>query len=350
MSDDLWGIDDDDDPASAVDLDVFARALTAQMAGMPLDQVVSIITNPYDELVEYLALLQGKRACQKTSLLFNPHRMDCATASDKRYGSVYQALQDKSFHRGLARASMFRAGEMGAPRVGEVFYNTIQIGVNGTQYVNEFPPHVARDFCRKYSLDRESKVLDPCGGWGGRMIGVSAVADDYTCYEPATQTAEGLKGLSEFIASVNRSFTADIRCEPYEDSAEREGFYDFALTSPPYYDTERYSDEPTNSCNRYHDFDAWCAGFYLPLVDKTLQQLKSGCPFVINVGDRQYPLSKVLQKHCDTAGYTMCRIKGGIMNNPGLGREADGGEKFFELSRPDTSPKSHANAVAFRGS
>ena len=67
-------------------------------------------------------------------------------------------------------------------------------------------------------------------------------------------------------------------------------------------------------------------------MDKTLRQLKPGCPFVINIGDRKYPLSQVLQKHCDDRGYTMRRIKGGIMNNAGFGRDADGGEKFYELT------------------
>jgi hypothetical protein len=198
--------------------------------------------------------------------------------------------------------------------------------------VNEFPPHVARDLCRKSGLDRNSRVLDPCGGWGGRMIGVSVVADSYTCFEPATSTAQGLKNLSEFIRSVNPDFGTEINCEPYEDSVERVGFYDFAMTSPPYYDTEHYSDEPSNSCIRYTSFDDWCAGFYLPLVDKTLRQLKTGRPFVINVGDRKYPLSEVLQEHCDKQGYTMRRIKGGIMNNSGFGRDADSGEKFYELT------------------
>jgi hypothetical protein len=314
-----------------IDRDLFADALTTQMSSMSLDEVVSIITNPFDELIEYLALVQGRRACQKTSLLFNPHRLDCASSTDKRYGSIYKAVQDNCFHRGLARATMFRSAKMNSPRVGEVLYMTMQIGVNGTQFVNEFPPHVARDICYRYSVNRGSKVLDPCGGWGGRMIGCSVVAASYTCYEPATLTAQGLKRLSEFIAHLNPGFATEIRCQPYEDSDERADFYDFALTSPPYYDTEIYSDEETQSCNRYATLDDWCERFYLPLVDKTLRQLKPGCPFVINVGDRRYPLTKVLQDHCDSTGYTMRRIKGGIMNNSGFGREADGGEKFFEI-------------------
>lgn len=316
-----------------VDREKFADALAAQMTSMTLDQVVSIITNPYDELIEYMALIQGKRACQKTSLLFNPHRLDCGSNTDKRYGSIYKAIQDPDFHRGLARATIFRAAEMNSPRVGEVLYMTIQIGVNGTVYINEFPPHLARDMAFKYSLNRESKILDPCAGWGGRMIGFSVVAGSYTCYEPSTLTAQGLKRLSDFISSANPHFTTNINCQPYEDSDETPNHYDFAMTSPPYYDTEHYSDEETNSLNRYKTFDLWCEGFYLPLVDKTIRQLKPGSPFIINIGDRKYPLTKVLQEHCDKQKYTMRRVKGGIMNNAGFGREADLGEKFYEITR-----------------
>jgi hypothetical protein len=158
------------------------------------------------------------------------------------------------------------------------------------------------------------------------MLGVSVVSNHYTCYEPAALTTQGLQRLSVFIRSVRPDFNADAICEPYEDSDEISDHYDFALTSPPYFDTEHYSDEETNSCNRYGTFADWCEGFYLPLVDMTLRQLKPGRPFVINVGDRKYPLSQVLQKHCDERGYVMRRIRGGIMNNPGFGREADGGE------------------------
>ena len=76
-----------------------ANALTTQIVGMSLDEVVSIMTNRYDELIEYMALISGRRACQKTSLLFNRHRLDCATATDNRYGSIYKALQDPNSSR-----------------------------------------------------------------------------------------------------------------------------------------------------------------------------------------------------------------------------------------------------------
>ena len=70
--------------------------------------------------------------------------------------------------------------------------------------------------------------------------------------------------------------------------------FDFAITSPPYYDTEHYSEENTNSLNRYKDFDEWCKCFYIPLIRKTMFGLKDGSVFILNIGSRKYPLNQVL--------------------------------------------------------
>ena len=106
--------------------------------------------------------------------------------------------------------------------------------------------------------------------------------------------------------------------------------FDFALTSPPYYDTEIYTDEETNSLNRYKTFDDWCNGFYFPLVEKTMTVLRDDAVFILNIGDRRYPLSKLLQ---DTFGkrYRVKQVPGRISGQPGL--RPEGGEKFYEVSK-----------------
>lgn len=306
--------------------DVLAHSLHNTFADMSLHEVVSIITNRYNETLDYLALAIGQSRSQKTSLLFNPHRLDTRTATSQK--SLYQALCDPAFHSGLARVTLYKQG-----RVAELFYQAIQLGINGIQYVNEYPPAVARDLCRGYRLNTDSCVLDPCAGWGGRMIGCSVVVGNYTGYEPASKTVAGLLELRNFIQNINHNFQAAIHCQPYEDSTERVGFYDFAITSPPYYDTEIYSDEPTNSLNRYHTFESWCAGFYLPLIDKTMRQLKPGAPFVINIGDRRYPLSERLHRHAADR-YTIRNLSTRLSGIGGLGKDGvnkGAGEAFYEI-------------------
>jgi hypothetical protein len=312
-----------------VDRAQLANTLHDVMSKMTLDQVVAIMTNRYVETIEYIALTQGANACQKMSLLFNPQRLDTMTPNSK--SSIFAALQRHEFHKGLARATLFKTK---STPLSSLFYFTIQLGINAVQYVNEYPPHVARDFCKQYRLNTQSVVLDPCAGWGGRMIGTSTVAGEYVGYEPATRTAAGLAELLAFIKSINPAFDATVHCEPYEDSIEHEAHYDFALTSPPYYDTEIYSDEPTNSLNRYSTFDEWVASFFCPLIDKTMRQLKPGAAFVINIGSRRWPLSTVLREHCADR-YELRQVADKLSNTPGLYKDPSLGEAFFELRNSD---------------
>jgi len=58
------------------------------------------------------------------------------------------------------------------------------------------------------------------------------------------------------------------------------GEFDFALTSPPYFDVEVYAEEDTSSM-RYPKFDIWVQGFYLPMMRKVAAHLKQGAVFAL---------------------------------------------------------------------
>ena len=209
----------------------------------------------------------------------------------------------------------------------------MQIGINGVQYVNEFPPHVSRDLCIKYKLTSESKVLDPCAGWGGRMLGCSTQINSYTAFEPSTKTYEGLKKQVEFIHRFRPEFSPTLHCMPYEDSEVLEDHYDFALTSPPYYDTELYSEEETNSCVRYKTYADWRDNFYYPMIMNTLTQIKIGSSFVLNIGSRKYPLNKSLRElvHGDHR-FQINKMDSMLSCSTGLGKSGEG-EAFYEIKK-----------------
>lgn len=273
--------------APNVDRDNLANILFVILQDVPIRNFVGYITNQYEEVFEYINLCKGKNTCQKTSLLFNPHRLDTRAKDSNK--SLFTALSDMSFISGLARATLFKEG-----RVKELLYQVLQLGINGVQYVNEFPPHVARDIAYKCGINSSSKVLDPCGGWGGRMIGISVVANHYITYEPSSKSYLGLCELAEFIKLLKPEFCPQVNQLCFEDTDLPSNEFDMAITSPPYYDTELYSDESTNSLNRYKTFDDWVAGFYIPMITKTLSALKPGCTFAIAIGSRKYPLNTIL--------------------------------------------------------
>lgn len=292
-----------------------------------LQELVGLITNEFEETINYIDLQHGKMACQKTSLLFNPHRFDIVISPYKT--SLIENIKTEKFCDNLARVVIFRKHHK--TLVEALLYQSLQIGIS-SGYAYEFQPIVAKRIYEHFLLNSDSKILDPCAGWGGRMLGASVVCNSYTCFEPSTLTYNGLKELLKFIQRLNPTFNADINNLPFEESNLPKDHFDCALTSPPYYDTEVYSDETTNSCNRYPNFAAWADGFYLPLIQKTMDALKPNASFILNIGDRKYPLSKTM---IDAFGkkYEIGRMKNFLINTGGLGKKKGLGEVFYSVKK-----------------
>lgn len=313
--------------ADAKELASLEAVLRPLLKDISLENFVALMINEFDAISDYIDLLDGHRAAQRVSLLFNPHRFD--TRTNKSKSSIYAALKTDAFLRGLARALLFNRGD----RRGLNLYQAFSVGVNGIQYVNEFHPYLARDILQRYKLDENARVLDPCAGWGGRMLGASAVANTYHAFEPCTRTHAGLNALAKFIQRFRPDFKSRVKCLPFEDAKLTPNFYDAALTSPPYYDTEIYSDEETNSLNRYATFKDWLDGFFFPMIHKTMSALKADAPFVINIGSRKYPISKHLHRACK-GKYKIRKLDDSLGHADSLGRkegEEVEGETFYEL-------------------
>jgi len=165
------------------------------------------------------------------------------------------------------------------------------------------------------------------------MIGVSVVADEYVAFEPSIQTHSGLLQLHQFLSAFRPEFGATVQNMPYEDSLEREDYYDFALTSPPYFDTERYADEDTQSFMRYRTFSSWDKNFFTPLIHKTMRQLKPSCTFVLNVGSRKWPLNQCIERECDGL-YSVRKLGNLLSGSGGLGKDGEG-EMFYAITKPE---------------
>ncbi len=310
---------------SKIDKEKLANLLYNCLKDITIEELVGLLTNKYDQMVEYSGLYNNEHTCKMLSLLFNPHRLDIKTGSNKE--SVYSITKKESFAKSIARTTVF----LKKREKSNFFYRALEIGTDGVGLANEFPPHIARELSIKHCLDSTSRVLDPCAGWGGRMIGFSTVVNNYECYEPSTKTYEGLKKLNEFIKQFRPEFNATIHCLPFEDSIIIDNSFDFALTSPPYFDTEKYTNEKTNSFIRYSTFDSWVQYFYLPLISKTMATLKFQKYFILNIGDRKYPLSKILKENFEKV-YEIKKLTSFLSGRGGL-RSSEGAETFWSIRK-----------------
>lgn len=301
--------------------EILLENLKANLRDLSLEDFAGLFINKTKAVEEYFKLCNGVSAGKTISLLFNPHRL--ATDTEKDDLSIYESLQDDNKLSGLARLYLYNL-EHG---INDAFYQTVQRGYQNIQYVNEFPPIVARTIYQRYGKGKHLKVLDPCAGWGGRMIGCSSIPNTtYTAFEPSTKTYNGLCKLGEWLKSLQPTFNFKVYHLPYEDK-DITGEFDIALTSPPYYDTEHYSDEPTNSLNRYKSFEDWVEGFYTPLIVSTMNLIKADGVFILNVGSRKYPLESTLYDICKDNKLYCVRIDDYLSGN------GEGKEKFFCISK-----------------
>jgi hypothetical protein len=315
----------------ALSRDFITQSLINELRGVTDVQLAAMLTNKVEAIVDFAALCNGKRSGQKISLLFNPHRLNTATNKSK---SIVESLNDGNFCSGLARALAWKNG-----KVTDLLYQCIQLGINGVQYVNEFPPHIARDVYMFYGSKR---ILDPCAGWGGRMIGAASIGAFYHGFEPATKTYDGLMHLGDFLKSFNTGFDFKIECLPFED-AEIVCEYDIALTSPPYYDTEHYSDEMTQARMKFASYDDFVSGFLLPMVEKASRAAKNG--LVLNVGSRQYPMRSSIENLYRTENLTAFRLSG----RSGLGKQQAEGELFLRIANRELSAPHRIQTHSPRG-
>lgn len=129
------------------------------------------------------------------------------------------------------------------------------------------------------------RVLDPCAGWGGRMLGCVSADCEYIAFEPNIETYTNLINLSQFLG-------IDDKVKIFNDSALNMNQYDIGvvdliLTSPPYFDLEVYSHENTQSIKGCDSYDIWLDKFLNPLIELSLSHLKENgwsCWNVHNIG------------------------------------------------------------------
>ena len=129
------------------------------------------------------------------------------------------------------------------------------------------------------------RVLDPCAGWGGRMLGSVAAGAEYVAFEPNSETYEGLLklikllGIEDKVRIINDSA---LEMDKYDI-----GEFDLILTSPPYFDLEVYSHEDTQSIKGCDTYSMWVNNFLKPLIELSISHMKQNgwsCWNVHNVG------------------------------------------------------------------
>jgi tRNA1(Val) A37 N6-methylase TrmN6 len=142
-----------------------------------------------------------------------------------------------------------------------------------------YRPQMMKLACIKY---KPEIVLDPCAGWGGRMLGAVSYGAHYIAFEPNTETYKNLNDIVNFLGIQNR---VTLICD---DALNMKKYnlpkVDLVLTSPPYFDLEVYAHQNTQSITNTPTYQAWADTFLRGIIHLSIEHLKEDGVSCWNVG------------------------------------------------------------------
>ncbi len=152
---------------------------------------------------------------------------------------------------------------------------------SGVQGVYNFRPTVAKYIYDTY-LPNAGTIYDFSAGYGGRLLGAlsSSKVKHYVGTDPCTTSYTKLVTIKEEWA--------DKQVTLYNKPAEDIQFsipVHLVFTSPPYFNTEEYSYEPTQSFIRYPNPKDWIQYFLFASLDTAISSLVTDGYLIINIKD-----------------------------------------------------------------
>lgn len=183
------------------------------------------------------------------------------------------------------KTSMFREEDL------TIYKKGINFCYNGDNYVkvnkrNKYcfvvPSHML-------VLRRKGKVyITGNCGFGGRLLGALSSKKNfkYVGTDPNTETMYHLHQLANYIEQVTgRQDSYELHCCGSEVFKGKPNSIDFAFSSPPYFDLEIYSDEPTQCYNKFPKLEDWLEGYVRQTIKNISYMLKPGRFYAVNIAD-----------------------------------------------------------------
>lgn len=206
------------------------------------------------------------------------------------------------------------------------------LAFGGAKMPIDFPASLARDLINEFSDG--GKVLDPCAGWGGRLVGfLASDATEYDGTDASPYQCEGDQAIFDTFQNVTQGEkTVTVTCSPFEKRTLRNDYFDMAITSPPYFDTEKYlgGEQSRETSSNY---EQWRDTFYRVLIQKTFDALKAGGVFCLQVGSQRYPLLTDGTEIAKEIGFEVLEVRPTEMVNNQTKTDEDKGEVVIILKK-----------------
>jgi hypothetical protein len=203
--------------------------------------------------------------------------------------------------------------------------------------VQNFKPLNARAIVEYLCPVLWGNVYDYSAGYGGRLLGIttSKMRYNYVGIDPNTETVKYLNYLNDLIYDTvgNRG----VIINSVSESHKPDGLVDLAFSSPPYFNLEKYCDEPTQCMNQFKTLDEWFDGYVAPTMQNIVGSLEPDGLFATNIADYKVGSNKdfkVVDRWIETAekiGFKhQTTIRMMLNTRPGVGNDKVAGREKWE--------------------
>ena len=205
-------------------------------------------------------------------------------AFDVKCGNMNTPLQTFFNDKGRIETKMKQLGHVDSP---SGLRKVLKV-MSGSQGVSNFRPTAAQAIYEKFLPDGGT-TWDMSGGYGGRLLGAIKTHINYIATEPAKETFNGLTQIAKDWGRQSNLFGIEQRLEIVQSGSEdyvpEEESLDLCFTSPPYFDTEKYSDEDTQSYKKFPNKVDWLEGFLRKTIQNCAYGLKPRRYLAINIAN-----------------------------------------------------------------
>lgn len=154
-----------------------------------------------------------------------------------------------------------------------------------TTRVSNFRPTLAKAIIEQFS-DAGQTVLDFSSGYSGRLLGSVVAQRPYIGIDPSFDQIQGGWSLVNALRRLGASNVDALLCQgPAEEVLKSfpKASAQLIFSSPPYFDRERYSEEPSQSYVRYPQYSDWKKRFLEVTLLESARILRKGGYLALNV-------------------------------------------------------------------
>lgn len=167
------------------------------------------------------------------------------------------------------------------------FKTAIRIGGCGTGKLSNFPfkecKRLLSNHLSENTLGLTKTYLDPCCGWGVRMLASAALDINYIGFDVNPELIVQLNKLGKDIQRFKPNWEFKVyECGSETKVDELDKRADIIMTSPPYFNLEEYNSDDKHS-NQYESYEHWLDVFVNPMINNCYDYAKDNAHVMFNV-------------------------------------------------------------------